>query len=103
MGEEPMKKLTEDGFTGIVMRVKHTSSPRCDESELTEVADDDGEKRKLRLTFKDRPNKCLRVLYIAVRMFYTAIYFYFFPIFAILIGALIPVLTRPEGSMIVCE
>lgn len=102
MGEEPMKKLIEDGFTGIVMRIRHTTSPMCDESELTEVADDDGEKRKLRLTFRDRPNKCLRLVYVALRIVYTAIYFYFFPIFAIYAGSLIPVLTRPFGSKIEC-
>ena len=91
-----MQALIEVGFTKNVIIVKHTSSKKCDLKELSDVKDDDGEFRPIKIEFKSRriDNKILYLLYKVLRIFYVSCFFYFVPFTAIIISTLMPLLFR---------
>lgn len=89
---ESMKLLIEPEVTERVLVIKHTTSKKCKDSELSSVETIDGQKRPLKLEFGRRAilNKCLWVQYKCMRMFYVSVYFYFMPFFCIVLSCLIP-------------
>jgi len=93
---ESFKELLEEKFTKKVLQIKHTSSSKCKKGELSDVKDENGEFRPLKVAFGDREllNKALYVLYKIFRAFYVSLYFYFFPFTVVIISAIVPILYR---------
>lgn len=60
MKDESFRVLIEKEFTEKVFIISHTTSKKCREEELSDVIDDDGVFRPLRVTWKSRScsNKC---------------------------------------------
>ena len=54
MRNEYCKKLIEKKISEKVLIVHHTTSKRCGDNELTDVKDENGDFRKLRVKFSDR-------------------------------------------------
>jgi len=54
MRNEYCKKLIEKKISEKVLIVHHTTSKRCGDDELTDVKDENGDFRKLRVKFSDR-------------------------------------------------
>ncbi len=54
MRNEYCKKLIEKKISEKVLIVHHTTSKRCGDDELTDVKDENGEFRKLKIRFSDR-------------------------------------------------
>lgn len=90
---ETFKELTEREFCKNVFVINHTSSKKCNENELTEIKDENGDLRPLKITMDSRTlaNKCLYVLYKIIRTFYVGLFFYFMPFSAIIISTLMPI------------
>lgn len=90
---ESMKKLIDKEVTDKVLVVRHTTSKKCQEHELSTVKDEDGEFRPLKVTYKSREpcNKCMYVTYKCLRTFYVSVYFYFMPFTTIILTCLIPI------------
>lgn len=94
---ESFKKLNDPEFCGRVLVVKHTTSKKCKEYELTDVKNEEtGEYRPLKVTFMGRTllNKCLYLFYKLVRMFYVSTFYYFLPFSAVVISTLVPLMNR---------
>lgn len=91
---ESMKKLIEPEVTEKVLVVRHTTSKKCKDHELSTVEDENGEFRPLRVRFGSRMcgNKCCYIVYKVQRMFYTSLYFYFIPFTTIILTCIIPIL-----------
>lgn len=72
--------------------IHHTTSKNCGPEELSDVKDENGNYRKLRIMFKDRPcqNKVGICVYRILRIFFVSFYFYFLPFFVLLLSILIP-------------
>lgn len=60
-----MKKLIDPEVTERVLIVKHTSSKKCHEDELSTVMDENGDYRPLKVKFSERTcgNKCCYMVY----------------------------------------
>lgn len=91
---ESMKKLIEKEVTEKVLIIRHTTSKKCTDTELTEILDDDGNARPLRVCWESRSlsNKVCYCLYKGLRTFYVSFYFYFFPFISVLLTCLLPIL-----------
>jgi len=91
---EPCKKLIEKECYEKVLVVHHTTSKSCGDQELSYVKDENGEFRKLKIKFSERPcgQKCGLIIYRMSRMFYVSIYFYFLPFFTIVFSVYIPLI-----------
>ncbi len=91
---ESMKKLIEAEVTEKILVIRHTSSKKCKDWELSTVMDEETDQyRPLRVRWSDREccNKFLYVIYKMLRMFYTSLYFYFIPFSAIILTCIIPI------------
>lgn len=88
-----MKVLIEKRFYKRVMIVNHTTSLKCIKDELSNVKDEAGEYRLMRIFFKDRTlvNKITFSIYKFLRMFYVSLFYYFLPFSAIIISTLLPI------------
>jgi hypothetical protein len=93
---ETFKELTEREFCKNVFVINHTSSKKCSKNELTDIKDENGNLRPLRVTMESRTfaNKCLFVLYKVIRTFYVGLFFYFMPFSAIIISTLFPIVLK---------
>ena len=94
---ESMKKLIEAEVTEKILVIRHTSSKKCKDWELSTVIDEETEMpRPLRVKWSDREcaNKCLYIVYKGLRMFYTSLYFYFLPFSAIILTCIIPIFAQ---------
>lgn len=58
---ESMKKLIEKEVTERVLIIKHTTSKKCKVEELSDVLDEEGNFRPLKIVYgtRDRTNKCM--------------------------------------------
>jgi hypothetical protein len=76
---ESLKKLFYESVIEKVLVVKHTTSKRCKEEELSTVTDEHGKKRPLKVTFKSRKfaNKLLYILYKVLRIYFVSFVVYF--------------------------
>ena len=92
MKDESFRVLVKEEFTSKVFVVKHTTSKKCQISEQSDVNDDEGYLRPLRVTWasRTRGNKCMYTCYKVLRNFYVSIYFYYLPFIAIIICFIIP-------------
>ena len=88
--------MVETKFTEKVLVISHTSSRKCKEHELSEIRDENDKKRPLLVKYHERTRimKFYYVVYKILRTIYVSIYFYFLPIFAMVITSYIPVITR---------
>jgi hypothetical protein len=91
---EPMKLLLKETITNQILVISHTSSISCRDDELSTVEDDEGEFRRLRVSYKERScgNKCAYMQYKCFRTFYLSVYFYFMPFTTIMLSCAIPIL-----------
>lgn len=95
---ESFKELIERNFVSQATKIKHTTSKKCDVTEMSEVKDEEGEMRPLRVLMskRDGGNKALFLAYKVLRSFYCAIVFYFLPFMSIILSVLVPTLCRGE-------
>lgn len=93
---ESFKELCEKSFYNATTRIQHTTSKKCDASEVSDELDENGEARPLCIFFakRERCNKVLFVAYKVLRTFYVSVFYYFLPFTAIVISALIPIYYR---------
>ena len=93
---ESMKVLVEKKFYKKVIVIRHTTSKKCREEELSTVKDENGDFRPLRITFQSRNllNKLLFSLLKFMRAFYVSLFYYFLPFSAIIISTILPLETR---------
>jgi hypothetical protein len=91
-----MKVLVEKKFYKKVFRIKHTTSKKCQDDEKSDVKDENGDYRPLKIQFKSRNllNKVLYGMYKFLRAFYVSLFYYFLPFSSILISTLLPIITR---------
>ena len=96
MKSESFKELTEKSFCKKVFVIHHTSSKKCKENELSNVKDEDGVLRPLKVSISSRTfvNKFLYILYKLLRTFYVSLFFYFMPFSAIIISTLFPIIFK---------
>jgi len=94
MRNEYFKKLIEHSFAEKVLVVHHTTSKRCSVNDLSDVKDDNGDYRKLKISFTDRSclSKFKFVIYKTCRLFFVTTYFYFLPFFVVILSVMIPTL-----------
>lgn len=93
---ESFKELVTRPFVEATLQIKHTTSKKCRPHEISDEIDEEGNPRPLRVMFEERPMslKVLFVVYKAVRTFYVSVFYYFFPLSAVVISALLPVYYR---------
>lgn len=94
---ESFKELVEKEFVMKATVVKHTTSKKCDTTEVSDEIDPEtGELRPLKIDFKQRSlgNKIYFATYKFWRTFYAALFFYFVPFSVIIISSLIPIFNR---------
>jgi len=96
MSDDPCKVLITDDFTSKVIAIQHTTSKKAHSDELTEIEDENGDMRPLRVAFMKRNciNKFYFIIYKICRIFYVSVYFYYLPAIAIALGASVTVLFR---------
>jgi hypothetical protein len=92
MRNENCKKLVEYKIAEKVLIIHHTTSKRCGVDELSDVKDENGDYRKLKITFSDRTcaQKFSYSVYKGCRLFYVSFYFYFYPFTAVIFSIIIP-------------
>lgn len=97
---ESMKKLIEKEVTERVLVIRHTSSKKCKDNELSTVKDENGDFRPLKVKYGDREgtNKCMYSTYKCMRTFYVSVYFYFMPFSTIVLTCLIPIFASFETT-----
>jgi hypothetical protein len=93
---ESMTLLIDEQFTKLCLVVKHTSSKKCGNNDLTDEKDADGNFRPIKIEFKARSwdNIVLFLAYKLIRIFYVSVFFYFIPFSAIMVSTLVPFLYR---------
>lgn len=96
MKNESFKELVEVEFVKVATRVEHTTSKNCSDAEKSEVKDEDGLLKPLRVSYNSRswPNRFLFVVYKLIRIYYVSLYYYFLPFSAIIISTLVPISFR---------
>lgn len=96
MRNEYCKKLIEKNIAEKVLIVHHTTSKRCADDELSDVKDEDGNYRKLKIKFSDRScgSKCMFSLYKICRIYFVSFYFYFLPFTSVMLSILVPMMTQ---------
>lgn len=97
---ESMKKLIEKEVTEKVLVIKHTTSKKCKVEEMSDVLDEEGNLRPLKIVFGTREgtNKCMYIQYKCLRTFYVSVYFYFMPFTTIILTCLIPIFASFETN-----
>ena len=96
---EKMKKLLYEDVKERILIINHTTSKRCTSKELSNVLDENGDRRPLKILFKDRTcgNKCLYMFYKVMRCWYVSYYFYFQPFAVVFLSIFLPLLAA-RGS-----
>lgn len=96
---ESFRLLIEKKFTKRALEIEHTTSKKCKETELSEVKDELGEFRPLRIVFQKRSksNKILYTVYKVLKTFYVSFFYYFMPFTAIIMSTLVPLLARENA------
>ena len=94
---ESMKKLLDNEVNDKILVIRHTTSKRCKDNELSTVADENGDLRPLKVVYKNRSclSKTLYCIYKVYRLLYVSLYFYFFPFSVIILSQLLPLLLTP--------
>ena len=93
---ETFKELVEEEFTDKVIKIRHTSSKKAKDHELSTVKDENGDYRPLKVSFVSREiiNKVLFGIYKVFRALFVSIIFYFLPFLTIILSTIIPILYR---------
>jgi hypothetical protein len=93
MSEEPMKLILNLQLYERTFVIRHTSSKKCQSDEICPpnlgLA---GEQRPLKISFagRQRAFQLYRAIYLALRTYFVAIYFYFLPSVAVMVAMLVP-------------
>jgi len=93
---ESFKLFCTYEFYEKVIVINHTTSKKCDESELSTVKDELGNLRPLRVSLRSRScaQRALFIIYKILRMIYVSFFYYFLPFGAIFFSCLLPILYR---------
>lgn len=93
---ESMKKLIDGEITETILITRHTTSKKCKDYEQSDVVDESGEKRPLRVRWESRScaNKFFYLVYKVLKVFYTSLFFYFLPFSTIILTCLFPIVAR---------
>lgn len=96
MKNEGLRELISEEFTKKVLIIEHTTSKKCSAEEPSNVKDEEGNYRPLRVSFSSRTflNMTMYCLYRFLRIFYVSIFFYFMPFSSIILSTLIPLNAR---------
>lgn len=99
MRNEYCKKLITKNIAEKILVVHHTTSKRCGENELSNVKDENGDFRKLKIRFQERNcgGKLAYMIYKVCRVYFVSVYFYFLPFTSVMLSILIPLLTNDEN------
>ena len=92
MKNESFRILVSEEFTSKVFVIKHTTSKKSKITEQSDVRDDEGRLRPLKVTWASRThgNKCMYACYKVLRNFYVSVYFYYLPFIAMIICFIVP-------------
>jgi hypothetical protein len=92
VGDQTLKKLIGEEVGDKLLIVRHTTSKRCKKNVMTEICDEKGRLRLMRVFFKDRSctNKLIFIFYKGYRLIYIQVYFYLIPIVLLLLSFFIP-------------
>lgn len=90
--EHCLKMLHDNAIGEKILQIQHTSSKSCNVDELSNVKDEEGNYRQMRIVYSERPcgQKCMYTLYKVCRIWYVSIYIYFLPFLAIILNIIIP-------------
>jgi len=93
---ESFKELISRPFTQETLKIKHTTSKKCQIHEVSDEIDEKGNARPLRVSFRLRTKgmKILFVIYKMIRTFFVSLYYYFFPFVCVIFSTLIPIYYR---------
>ena len=100
MQADSFMALLEEDFTSKIFVVRHTTSVKCQPSELTDVIDEEGNRRPLRVRWASRTcgNKCMYLIYKIQRLYFVSINFYFIPLWGMILACVIPVYFQNVNS-----
>ncbi len=92
MKVESFRVLIEKTFTEKTFVIFHTTSIKCADSEMTDVKDENGDLRPMKVKFSERTcvNKFFFVIYRIVRSIYISLYFYFLPFLLVIVSTFVP-------------
>jgi len=92
MKNESFRVLVSEEFTSKVFVIKHTTSKTSKTTEKSDVRDDQGCFRPLKVTWASRTcsNKCMYTCYKVLRNFYVSVYFYYLPFIAMMVCFVLP-------------
>jgi hypothetical protein len=92
MKNESFRILVSEEFTSKVFVIKHTTSKKSKITEQSDVHDDEGRLRPLKVTWASRTccNKCMYTCYKVLRNFYVSVYFYYLPFIAMMVCFIMP-------------
>jgi hypothetical protein len=104
-GSQNLKKLFYEEIRDLVLIVQHTSSSQCDGTIMTDILDEKGKPRPMKITIKQRigVNLIYYAWYKSSKMFYVLVYYYFFPLFAIIASLKAPKLLIVNWKLVTKE
>ena len=90
--EKCTKMLEDNAIANKILQIQHTTSKSCHVDELSNAKDEEGNYRKMRIVYNDRPwfQKLLFTLYKVSRVWYVSFYVYSLPFLSIILNCLIP-------------
>ena len=90
--EKCSKMLEDNAIAEKILQIQHTTSKSCHVDELSNVKDEEGNYRKMRIVYSDRPwfQKFMYTLYKVCRVWYVSFYVYGLPFLAIILNIFIP-------------
>lgn len=90
---ESLKKLIDSDVCEKILIIRHTSSKKCKDHELSDIVDENGDLRPLKISWKTRncTNKFFYCFYRVLRTFYVSVYFYFLPFMSIILTCFLPI------------
>jgi hypothetical protein len=96
MRNEYCKKLISKNIAEKILVIHHTTSKRCGVEELSDVKDENGNYRKMKISFQDRDcsGKCAYLVYKVCRVYYVSFYFYFLPFTSVMLSILVPLVAE---------
>ena len=96
MRNEFCKKLITKNIAEKILVIHHTTSKRCGVNELSDVKDENGKYRKMKIIFQDRncSGKCAYLVYKVCRVYYVSFYFYFLPFTSVMLSILVPLVAE---------
>lgn len=101
--ENCIKMLDDNAIGEKILQIQHTTSKSCHVDELSNVKDEEGNYRKMRIVYSERPcgQKCMYTLYKVCRIWYVSFYVYFLPFMSIILNIVIPVYVQDRNNPVI--